>query len=381
MKKYLSLMASILSLLLIISLDTKAITISDDYMYENDGNGVEIQGYLNYDAAPLNIPSSLGGNRVYSIGDAAFSFSSITQVTIPSSVEIIGKNAFGGCDNLKSIVIPNSVYKLGEGAFFQCTNLQSVTLSNKIGSIEKGTFMLCNSLNSINIPSSVKSIESNAFIGCTSLKSITIPRSVDSISDCALGFYSSNDTLVRVPGFTIKGYMGSEAERYAKYFGFTFVALDSSTVKKTVDNTVKIGSVHTVTGGKYVITSSNTARFKGPVSKKVTNFQIYKRITVHGKKYTVTGISKKAFFGCKKLKVVIIPSTIKLIGKYAFYKCKKLATIVISTRKLTKNNVQKGAFKGIASLAHFRIPVGKKAAYKKILLKRGAKKTMMFKTN
>ena len=84
---------------------------------------------------------------------------------------------------------------------------------------------------------------------------------------------------------------------------------------------------------------------------------------------------------CRKLKKVTITGNIKKIGKKAFYNCKKLKSIRIYSKKLTRNNVLSGAFKGISKRAVFYVPKGKRAAYKLIFLKRGAKKTMKFKTN
>lgn len=144
---------------------------------------------------------------------------------------------------------------------------------------------------------------------------------------------------------------------------------------------VKVGSIHTISGNRYKVTSKSTVCYKEPVSKKITSIRIPKSVEINGKKYKVTAIAGKAFFNCRKLKKVIIKSPIKKIGKYAFYKCKKLKTIRIYSRKLTKSNVLKGAFKGISKKATFYVPSGKKASYRKILLKRGAKKTMKFKTN
>jgi len=51
---------------------------------------------------------------------------SLTSITIPESVIMIGYNAFDGCSNLTNVTIPNSVTSIGEEAFYDCYKLTSV---------------------------------------------------------------------------------------------------------------------------------------------------------------------------------------------------------------------------------------------------------------
>ena len=196
---------------------------------------------------------------VSSIGDAAFDgCKNLESITIPSSVKSIGRYVFNECSNLKSISIPSSISAIGDGWFYGCTSLKSITIPNSVTSIGNDTFEGCKSLTSVTIPNSVTSIGSFAFINCkslksfeipksvksidtfafdscTSLKSVTIPSSVTSIGEHAFGYYSANDTFSgkKVSGFTICGFKGSAAEKYAKKNGFKFVAR-STTQPKTV---------------------------------------------------------------------------------------------------------------------------------------------------
>lgn len=120
--------------------------------------------YIN---ATIIIPES-----VTSIGDCAFSYETLTNISLPKNLTSIGKKAFWGCKNLKNIVIPESVTSIGESAFGCCYNLANITIPDGVTEIKSGTFWVCENLKNIIIPKSVKSIGSNAFGGCKKLSDV-----------------------------------------------------------------------------------------------------------------------------------------------------------------------------------------------------------------
>lgn len=84
--------------------------------------------------------------------------------------------------------------------------------------------------------------------------------------------------------------------------------------------------------------------------------------------------ANNAFKNCKKLKSVVIPSSITKIGKKAFYGCKKLKKITIKTKKLTAKKVGSKAFAKTHKKAVVKVPKKKWKAYKKFLYKKGISK-------
>ena len=140
-----------------------------------------------------------------------------------------------------------------------------------------------------------------------------------------------------------------------------------------------VGSIQTVNGSKYLVTSDSTVAYSGTLSKTVKAVSIPSTVVINGNIYTVTEIYPKAFAGCKNLKAVSIPATIQKIGAGAFYKCKKLKKVYVKTSLLTKATVGAAAFKKIYKKAKFYVPSANKKYYKKLFRKRGAPKKIKVK--
>ena len=79
-------------------------TQANGFTYAVAASGVTVTGY-NGDSATPKVCAALGGVPVTKIGAAAFEDNTtITAITLPDSIEIIGEGAFKGCTNLSQIV-------------------------------------------------------------------------------------------------------------------------------------------------------------------------------------------------------------------------------------------------------------------------------------
>jgi len=125
---------------------------------------------------------------VTSIGNYAFYFCKMTEISLPSTLLSIGESAFWQCENLKSVTIPEGVTSMGEVAFYWCKSLTSVSIPSSLTTISERAFVSCTSLKTVTIAEGVKSIGTQAFNVCRNLTSITIPNSVTSIGESAFGF-------------------------------------------------------------------------------------------------------------------------------------------------------------------------------------------------
>lgn len=105
-----------------------------NYIKRRDGT-LCITGYKG-SRTELDVPEWIGKLTVTAIGDDAFSCvklqmsaeekelrRSITKITLPRTIQAIGKQAFCGCEALTEVNIPESVTEIGKNAFGGCANL------------------------------------------------------------------------------------------------------------------------------------------------------------------------------------------------------------------------------------------------------------------
>lgn len=122
---------------------------------------------------------------------------SITEVTLPQSLEEIVNSAFANCINLSTInfAINGQLTLIGSSAFYNCSKLTSITIPDSVTSIGSNAFFSCESLTSVTFGenSQLMSIGSRAFYNCSKLTSITIPESVTSINFIALSIGSETN--------------------------------------------------------------------------------------------------------------------------------------------------------------------------------------------
>lgn len=248
----------------------------------------------------VNIP-----NSVSEIGSSAFYYcNSLTNITVPDSVTFIGSAAFSECTSLTSVTISNSITEIDDYTFNRCISLSSVTIPDSVSRIGKEAFGDCYSLTDINISDNVKEIGEKAFFGCD-ITSVTIPGSVTHIGKCAFG-YKINENMVfhdKVEDFVIYGYKGSQAEWYAKDYGFNFVSLGH------------------VSGLTYEVLSEKdkTCTITGYVG---TANEFIIPWFIDG--YSIRAVSDKAFYNCDTLTSIALLEDVSSVGELAFANCDSL---------------------------------------------------------
>lgn len=93
----------------------------------------------------------------------------VKTITLPSTIEIIGRYAFSN-SQITYIWFSNGVKQINEGGF-HTPNLKEIDLINSVESIGKRAFYY-SSIKEIKIPSSVSSMEDDSFLDCSLLRKI-----------------------------------------------------------------------------------------------------------------------------------------------------------------------------------------------------------------
>uniref|UniRef100_UPI0028BEF8F7 leucine-rich repeat protein n=1 Tax=Psychrobacillus sp. TaxID=1871623 RepID=UPI0028BEF8F7 len=172
---------------LLSSLSVNAAT-ENGFVYDDNGDGttVKITGYTSPTGPEksLNIPETLGGKKVTSIGINVFASKDLESVTIPDGVTTIAYGAFSN-NKLTHVTIPDSVTTIGGHAFSR-NKLKDIVISENLTAIEENIFSV-NELENVIIPKNVKTVDGPAFYN-NPLKTVVFEGTL-TLPDPILTFY------------------------------------------------------------------------------------------------------------------------------------------------------------------------------------------------
>ena len=269
-----------------------------------------------------NLESVTMPTSLKEIGGCAFYETNLKSVVLPTGLKYISNEAFKFCYNLKTVTLPNTVESLGNACFGSCTSLQSISIPNSVKDMRWSTFDRCTSLKTVTIGCGVDTMETySVFGGCTSLenitvnssnnnyssangimydknkteilvypqakkdttysvpssvkslgemtangnaylKTVTIPSNIKDIGDYAFGYIGEKYNYQKVSGFTIKGYKGTAAERYARNNDFNFVQLQVVPTSVALNKTTLTLDTGKTSNLKATVYPSNAANKK-----------------------------------------------------------------------------------------------------------------------
>ena len=307
---------------------------SGDFYYEllDDGT-VMITGYAGK-KDKVAVPDKIKKKTVTVIGSGAFWASSgqkaPSQVTLPKTVREICSGAFGG-SRITSITIPASVEKIGKHAFGTSDYLTSVTFENGNVQIEGNPFLLSDALAEIHVAPDHPTLEvvdgmllnkaDRCLLCCPALRVqqsdiLVFPEGIEIIGEQAVAMNENVKTVI-LPDSVREVRTGA----LANCMEMTEIRLSSGL------QTIRAGSLsggfqpalilpeanpyfHVVDGTIY--SKDNTEIVYHPASWETDSFVIPD---------SVTRIGEGAFYGNTNLMSVTIPDGVTEIGPEAFYNC------------------------------------------------------------
>lgn len=140
-----------------------------------------------------------------SIGQESFTKNGLTEIFIPSSVELINSRAFSQCFSLKKVVFENNskLKTLGWEAFGICSQLESIDFGDysELLVIGEDAFSECYELSSVNFgkKSKLTTIEEYAFSSCHKITEMTLPETIKEIGNSAFGDLTTLTVLAKEP--------------------------------------------------------------------------------------------------------------------------------------------------------------------------------------
>lgn len=260
--------------------------------------------------------------------------SKLKSIRFPDSVTYIGSNVCSnmGSSSLEECILPSGIKYIPDGMFSGMTMyempLKSITIPSSVERIGNNAFNMCTNLTNIHIPSSVKYIGEDAFYGCK-MSSIIIPENVIKIGAGAFSKATTTNIIFK----NTSGWSAISTSDSSE------VALDVTASSLNATNLAGSGtyaSGYDIVNEKYakaenysdILTfsySGTSATVTGLATTTVSAIEIPESIVYNGTTYTVTSIGSSAFENNTSIRYVSIPKTITSIGDSAFYGCTNLS--------------------------------------------------------
>ncbi len=306
------------------------------------------------------------------------------NVSIPSTVEIIGESAFEENTHIEVVTIPNTVKRIDAYVFWGCNNLNTVVLGGGLTDVGDYAFAGCKGLKQMAIPANIVTIGIQAFGDCVNMTDISIPAETFRIHETAF------DGCVKL---RIHCQEGTAADTFAQAFyekqkemtGYeegenppaeevipeqtpvpapTPVADPEEEYWDMLGSTSVVGNramVFLDAGGLQVIEPTSIPDLEEQIISGLTElaaslgnvvFMVGREVIP---KYTVVDgkvIADQAFYGSDSLGEVSLDGGIREIGQFAF--ARSSATRVVLPKGVT--DIDYGAFYHCENLSSVELP-------------------------
>ena len=317
----------------------ETVTTIENYAFQNSGS-VDIvipSGLINVGSLPFqgtpwldNQPEGL----LY-IGNVAYSYIGTmpegTEIALKEGTVSLAGRVFANQKGLKSISIPSSVRVIGTEAFRDCSSLSEIVLPEGVTTIGELVWFGCTGLSSFHLPASVTDIKPIPFGGVKMLSLTVDPANpvYDSRDNCNAIIRTSSNQLVAGCCNTVipEGVTSLAYGAFDDCLGLETVNLPSS-VKEigfyAFSSCPDLVSI-TVSPANPVFDSRDNCN---AIIKTATNELV---VGCKGSSIpnSVTSIGSIAFYSCGGLKSIVIPGNVKSIESNAFAYCVNLSNLTL----------------------------------------------------
>ena len=310
---------------------------------------------------PVDLGNYVSGDFTYSlytVGSSSYC-AKVIGTTITSGTMVIPSSVDYGGHTYSVVGIAGSDEITGSTGFSQnATGITGVTLPSSLETIGKDAFSGCTGLTSLTIPAGVTSIENGAFQSCGNLTSVTFEGSTpptfwDATSASTSAFATAATTTLYVPSSYVNAYTSEYTSWSGAISGRITVRIEGFWYDLYTD-------------------SPNTATVVGYTSENQYNqnpsyLTVPQTVTYNGQTYTVTAIGDDAFTPTSEggtytlvgfrnnLVTLNLPSTITYIGDRAFNGFTRLLFFELPT---SLTHIGDEAFKNCSFIQYFNIPAG-----------------------
>ncbi len=272
----------------------------------------------------------------------------ITKLEIPEGTEKVSAWAFEYMTSLTSVSIPSSVKILGGGTFRGCTNIEEIVLPEGLEQFG-GDFAGCVKLTKLTIPSTVTRIESGAFDNVANLADVWCKAYPNKL------YWRDYTFNTFMPEKATKFHVVNQTAWEEKYpeAKCTFVGdieVESSTLTYNANAKIDTFDDFTKFNGAYDLISHEFADGKGTVKYVGTVDGIGEQAFRNNTELTSveipegsTSIDMYAFDGCTGLTTMAIPASVTSIGRNAFSGCTGLTTLTIDEPAAASNAPRRAA--------------------------------------
>jgi|GEM_PF-3768560 len=296
------------------------VTITDYYDNENNDSGQP--------ACPraVDIPSTIGGVNVTTIGYYAFFNNQLTSLTIPSSVTTIGNSAFSN-NQLTSLTIPSSVTNIGSSAFYN-NQITTVIIDGNNVSIAGSSIFARNNIITFSYNGTTFSTGNLNTDDCYDFDSGTgeirrfLKADISTIRDYGQACLNPSVTIPNSIAGTPVTSIGLDAFSY-KYLEFvslpsTITNIGYQAFEHNNLTTISIpNSVTAIGGSAFYYNSITSLIIPGSVTSIGNDAFSNNQIASVSIPNSITTIAN-GLFAANKLTSVTIPNSVTSIGDHAF---------------------------------------------------------------